>query len=284
MAVLAADVIYDTRGFDGEAFEVINGDIVYAGGYTALGGPNHGTAATIGRALPWADDTGHLIPAGFNTVQTTGDTSASPIPRAPVILTGQVIKSLAVTAAAGTFDDVGKPVYAIDDGNYTVTRPTTIGWPVGVIVRHRSALVADVYFFSFGELCAMALHGGGRYTWFLGVVTGGAGTGNALTGIKCNSPGKIVAVYGIVIDEIVDADADLDVNLEIGGTNVTGGVIEWLTADAIGTKKAGTAITAENVFHEGDLIDVEVTANTASTAADAGKMGIYADIELFLGT
>jgi hypothetical protein len=165
-----------------------------------------------------------------------------------------------------------------------VTRPTTIGWPVGVIVRHRSALVADVYFFSFGELCAMALYGGGRHTMLLGHVAGDATTGNAATGIKMNGPGKIVAVYGIVIDGIDDADADFSINLEIGGTNVTGGVITWLFSDANAAKLSGTAITAGNVFHEGDLIDIEVVANVASTAADPGLLAVYADIELFLGT
>jgi len=80
-----------------------------------------------------------------------------------------------------------------------------------------------------------------------------------------------------VIDTLVGAGADLDVNLEVDGTNLTGGVIEWVLADSNGDKKAGTAVTDDgaNLFHQGDLIDVEVAMNTASTA---GLMGIYAEV------
>jgi len=285
MAVLAADVHYDDRTRTQQSFEVINSDILYAGAYSALGGSNHGTAASQGRALPWADDTGNLVPVGFNARQKTGDTSGTPIPRAELDLEGRIIKSLAVTGAGGTFTDVPELVYAIDDGNFTLTRPTTLGWPVGVVVRHRASAVADVYFFSFGEMCSMALSGGGRDTWFLGVVAGSlAASGDMLTTIPMSRPGKIISVHGIVIEGIVDADADIDINLEIGTTNVTGGVVEWVTADAVGALKDGTAVTAANVFHEGDTLSVEGVVVTASTAADVGRMGIYAVVERFLGT
>ena len=82
----------------------------------------------------------------------------------------------------------------------------------------------------------------------------------------------------------VDADVDIDYNLEIETLNVTGGVIEFVTADLIGAKKAGTAITDDgtNSGEEADLIDVEAVANTAGTAVD-GYMGIYAQVQTQLG-
>ena len=52
-------------------------------------------------------------------------------------------------------------------------------------------------------------------------------------------------------------------------------MIEWLLANAAGVKKAGTAVTALNVFSHGSLIDVEVVENSASSA---GLMGIYANV------
>lgn len=280
---LTADVIYDEKGpFVRGSFEVQNAEVLYANAFAAIGGTNNATAANIGRAFAWADDTANLIPGGFVQRQKTGDTGAADN-RCEINLAGG-LKNVPVTGLAGSIADHMRVVYGVDDGAFTLTRPTTIGWPIGIVYRFISSTRAWVYFLSFGEQVAMSLFGGGRRTELLGIVAGGATTGNVATGIKMNRPGKIVAVYGIVIEGIVDADADLDINLEIDATNVTGGVIEWLTADAIGAKKAGTAITAENVFHEGSLIDIEVVANTASTAADVGRMAIYADIEAFLGT
>jgi len=106
-----------------------------------------------------------------------------------------------------------------------------------------------------------------------------------LTGIEAPHHGRITRVYGIVSRAATDADVDIDINLEIDGTNLTGGVIEYLFSDAIGTKKAGTAITDDglNAFHEGSLIDVEAVVNTAGTATDVGQMAIYAEVQTDFG-
>jgi len=117
--------------------------------------------------------------------------------------------------------------------------------------------------------------GAAQYTWFLGVVSGVLSvSGNMLTGITAPHHGRILSVYGIVIEPHATTVDDIDVNLEIGAVNVTGGVIAW-TNSARGTKLAGSSITATNVFHEGDLIDVEGVVNNAGTA---GLLGIYADV------
>jgi hypothetical protein len=282
--VLAANASLSVRGATLISPEVINGDIVYAGAYTAIGSRDHATAATRGRALPWLDDTLGLIPAGWALQQVTGNTGATPIPEVDLNIDDRVCKNIAVTGLAGDVGDVGRIVYAVDDGAFTLVRPTTIGFPAGIIVRWVSATNADVLFFGLATLCAMSMPFAGSYSWNLGTVRAGLATGNALTGIECTHHGRIISVYGIVAQTATDADVDLDLNLEIGGTNVTGGVIEWVAADANGAKKAGTAITAANVFHEGDLIDIEVVANTAGTANDPGAMNIYANVLLEPGT
>lgn len=65
------------------------------------------------------------------------------------------------------------------------------------------------------------------------------------------------------------ASASQVLNLEIGTTNVTGGVLTILLADTdvLGEKKAATAITAANVGTASDTLSIEVaTAGTVFTA------------------
>ncbi len=52
---------------------------------------------------------------------------------------------LAVTAAAGDATDLSAPVYATDDGTYTITDPGS-GVALGYVVGFVAAGVADVYF------------------------------------------------------------------------------------------------------------------------------------------
>lgn len=61
-------------------------------------------------------------------------------------------------------------------------------------------------------------------------------------------------------------------NLEIGTTNVTGGVLTLLLADTdtLGKKKAATAITAANVGTASDTISLEVAASGTVFTAGAG--------------
>ena len=273
--VLTANVAGVTKIAPGlQEPEIQTTEEIYSGAYLGAGSRDDATAADRGRMFAFNDEAS-VIPLGFSVSRETGDTGAAPIVRGRVA-TEAAIVDVAVTGLAGTEDDTYRLVYATDDNVFDLARPT-VGIPLGWVWRHNTSSRALVEFFSSRELAILAMGGSAQETWFLGVVSGGIGTGNALTGIECSNHGRILSVYGIVIEPQVDADADLDYNLEIGGTNVTGGVIEFVTADAVGAKKAGTAITAANVFHEGDLIDVEVVENTAGTAVD-GYMGIYAMI------
>jgi hypothetical protein len=67
------------------------------------------------------------------------------------------------------------------------------------------------------------------------------------------------------------ASASQVINLEIGTTNVTGGVLTLLLADTdtLGKKTAATAITAANVGTAADTLSIEVAASgTVFTAGD----------------
>ena len=272
---LAANASYTIRDNKRMAVEAVNAAEVYNGAYLMGGSRDHGTAGVIGRARAWNDEVG-AIPLGFATQRKTGDTAASPIVEAEIDLAGRVMKNIAVTGLGGTVADNFRVVYMTDDATFTLTRPT-LGHPVGIVTKWISATNADVYFFGFGELCAIGFAGAGRQSVLIGIVNGVESAGNHATGWVAPYHGRILSTYGIVFEPITDADATATFNLEIGGTNVTGGVITWATADVLGDNKAGTAVTAANVFHEGDLIDVECAAGTAGTAAD-GYMAVYMDV------
>lgn len=254
---------------------VKSGETIWKNGYTALA---QGAHASAGYATEMLDDTNSIIPVGFADQKVVGDGAL----RASISAGGGVVRRMTITDIAGTIADVGLLVYITDDQTFTLTRPTTVGCPVGITVGFNAVNDFDVYFFSFGELAMLALSGWGRRTWCIGAYSPEGSSGNALTGIVLPCHGKIIDFYAICAAPIADADADYDLNLEIGGTNVTGGVVEIVTADTLGLKKSGTAITAANEFHEGDLLDVEQVANAAGTTND-GMYNLYLDVQLMPG-
>jgi len=272
---LAANANYTVRDTVQLACQAVNAAELYNGAYLYGGSRDHATAINRGRLAPWSGVAGQ-IPLGFASKRATGNTALVPITEGEVDLGGRVMKNIAVTGLGGTIADNFRVVYATDDNTFTLVRPTP-GHPVGIVTRFISGTNCDVYFLSFGELCVLGMGGAARDSWLVGIVNGIVSTGNHGTGIVAPCHGRILSTYGVVFEPITDADGSGDINLEIGGTNVTGGVITFATADVLGDKKAGTAVTAENIFHEGDLIDIEVTQNLAGTAAD-GYMAVYADV------
>lgn len=256
--------------------QVVNAAVLYAGAYQCINSRDHTTAASIGRVEPYTS-TANMIPAGIQRAENaTGSTSATPIPRSNLWVGPVIIKSLAITGLGGTFADVGRVFYATADDTFTLTR-TDPDLPLGIITDFQTSALATARFFSMAELAILAMAGAGQATWLLGTVNGVESAGNHATGIVMPCHGRFTADYGIVYEPIVDADATATFNLEIGGTDVTGGVITWATADVLGDKKSGTAITAANVFHAGDLLDIECAAGTAGSAAD-GYMNVYATV------
>lgn len=258
---------------------VLSGLTIGAGCYVAGGSPSHGTAGNRGYLQNMEDDLAGLVPLGFLDQLKVGDGSLL----GSVRLTGCVIRRVAMTDVAGTIADTWKYVYAVDNQTFSLTKPSTIAVPVGITVRFNAVDDFDVLFFSMETMLAMAMSGFGRQTWFLGCIEPSGASGNALTGIVAPWHAEIIAVYAICISAIADADAAYTLNLEIGGVDVTGGVVTIATADTLGLKLAGTAVTAANVMHPGDLIDVELVQGTAGTAGD-GLYGVYADCRLLPGT
>lgn len=277
------------RGRSRQEFQIVDALTVFDGGIAALNHPVEAGAALQGR-IQAHNDVATLIPLGILRPQgidpATGDTGALPIVTGEVELEGAIEEALTITGVS-TVDDEGSIVFATGDdpaADLTLVRPT-LGIPFGVVVRHRTGAVADVYRFSFAEISAISLGGAGQYTWHLGtVVTELGAAADMATGITAPHHGEISNVYAICASAPVDADMNMDIQLEIDGVNTTGGIITLNFADAIAANKAGTAITAGEAFREGSLIDIEALAAgfVAGTAGD-GVYNVYAEVQTRLG-
>ena len=273
---LSADTIRDVRTRSIQAFKVLNTSVIYKGSQTSIAGPTHATGASQGYSFAYTGAAGE-IPVGFSDVGKTGDTSASPVVENYVSFEGVTLEQIAVTGVSA-ITDIGKPIYMSDDGTFTLTRPTR-GIAFGVVIRWHSSTSCDAFFFSFEALLNQALAGNGQETLFLGQVDfGTSADGNIRTAIPAPYHGEILEVYGMVARPMTGTSGSILLNLEIDGTNVTGGVVTMSTAagGTLGTKLAGTAVTAENVFHEGSLIDIE--GSSAATTRTLGQLDLFATV------
>lgn len=253
----------------------------YAGGLAALRGPSH---ATTQGYLALLDDAPGLIPlGGFFSDQTLGATSSSPVPKNNVDVSDKVWRRATVTGAASR-GDIGKLVYATDDNVLTLTRPADDSLPMGCVWEWHTSTTCDVFMFGFATLCAIALGGGGGDLIYLGRVDFATlADGNVLASIPLPGHGKILSFFAITDTTLVGTGGTTLLNLEIGGTNLTGGVITLATdpGAAVGYNSAGTAITAANEFHDGDLLDVEA-ASSGGTRTSGGA-GLYITVARELG-
>jgi len=89
--------------------------------------------------------------------------------------------------------------------------------------------------------------------------------GDVVTTMVPGFAGRILKVFFVVLIPATTASKAVALNLEIGTTDLTGGVVS-LTSANCGTKGAvvaGSAITGNNVFSETDSISVEAASVTA---------------------
>lgn len=93
-------------------------------------------------------------------------------------------------------------------------------------------------------------------------------TGDIVTQFVPGFSGTIEKVSFVVTDPTTDSDADATINLEIGTTDLTGGVVTLAddNANTLGAVIDGTAITGNNAFGNTDAISVE--ANVTSAFSD----------------
>ncbi|RJQ04428.1 MAG: hypothetical protein C4551_10770 [Bacillota bacterium] len=89
--------------------------------------------------------------------------------------------------------------------------------------------------------------------------------GDVVTTYTPGFGGKIVKVSFLVTDPVTTAAKAATLNLEIGTTDLTGGVLSLTSANCtpLGAVINATAITANNVFGAADSISVEASSVTA---------------------
>ena len=245
------------------SFDVKNSQQVYYGGLAGL-------EKSSGHIVPLSESAG-LGYIGRTNANILGDTSASPIKDVEINLGAYIKKNIVVagyTSAAKNWE----LVYAGTDNpdeDLTLTRPSADAQPVGLTVQYVSSGYGDVLF--FGGLLASIISlcsGKGRELVNLGRFPLDSADGDLFTGLPLYGRGKIVDFFGFCDGDGAGASATSDINLELGGTNLTGGVITCALADAQtqGKKVSGTSITAANEFSDGDTLDGEIVSSTAFTA------------------
>lgn len=206
------------------------------------------------------DATGYAVPAAdaasvvFMGVAMEGGTAGQTI---RVYRRG--IFKFAIPATA-TIADVGQRVYVADSA--TVTKTASNGVYVGRIIRVDSATSVWVDL-EYGAPATGTV--AGRSILTIPVKLAKLANGDIVTTFTPGFAGTIEKISFVVTDPATTADKAATLNLEIGTTDVTGGVLS-LTTTACGTLGKvtdATAITGNNAFEDDDTISVEATNVTA---------------------
>lgn len=270
-------VAVDTNLLD---FCIKNAEALVVGGFAGLN-------LSTGK-LEFMDDIDSLVCVGYvigakdgdNVSGLTGDSGGT---KFAVTRAGEIIKNYSVTGASA-ITDIGKAVYCTDGQTLTLTKPTA-GKPIGHVVKWNTSTYCDVYLYTMSQQL-LASQDGQKEVLNIGYIGSNALDANALTLLKitAHSHFKITKFYALpsAYDTGIIAGAK-DISLEIDDVAVTGGVISlaYTHCDAsgdIGTAVAGTAITATNEVHEGDVIDVVSNAGTGFTAAKVAGFNLYLEI------
>ena len=75
---LSANTFYRmTKGLPSIEVEILNTQVMFHGAYAAVGHVDHGTAGNRGRLFEFNDNIDGVIPLGFMSQKSTGDTGAT---------------------------------------------------------------------------------------------------------------------------------------------------------------------------------------------------------------
>lgn len=255
MTTLAANTPRDREIGDTGSYPIIASDIIYDG--AAVGDNGSGYARPLVAGDPFL---------GFCYSQCDNSAGAAGAKYVDVWKRGAV--KLSVSGAVIT--DVGRPVYATDDNTFVLAGPTASTF-IGRIVRFVSAGVVIVEFDAAGmkeELVDVQV----RYNC---AAVDGA-DGDLLTTWTPGYAGRIMKMYYVGVSSATAA-AGGTINLEIGTTDLTGGVLTLASSHIVNALvTTATAITAGNAFTATDTISVELASGT-TLATGSG------DIHIILG-
>lgn len=253
-----------------------------------------------GELQRWANTAG-FIPAGVcdepaerEAIRTGG--SAGDMSDAGITVGHSVVYTdvTIVGAASDTEAMIGELVYATDHETLTFARPATDAYPVGYCHWKKNGdttTTYDIYIFGMRDAILARTS---KETVYMGQINTTQLEGTSAADLKKKTMwgrGKIVLLYAFPtgFDAGYVAGAQT-ANIEIGTTNLTGGVISLGFADLdasgdMATQISSTAITALNEFSDGDILTLElITGGTGFTAAiDNGGYEIFLDIERLPG-
>lgn len=226
------------------------------------------TSTGYGRALTAGD---HF--AGFATAKCDNSAGSAGDKRINVWREGFV--RLTISGVALT--NVGDPVYATDDGTFTLTQGT--GSRIGEVFRYVTTDTAIVHFEQRPYL------GGQQYGYFsfpvnLASITG---AGDVVTGFTPGFKGFIVDWQFVTTVPVTTGSKAATLNIEVGTTNLTGGTIALTSAlcTPLGAVVAqGSAFSAGQAFSASDTISVEAASVTAFSEG-AGVLMIRYRRDLF---
>jgi hypothetical protein len=214
--------------------------------------------------------------------QVLGDTTATIPPENRLNVEPKVYPQATVTGVASR-GDIGKVVYLTDNNTLTLTRPT-LGTPVGYVNEWSSSTTCDVMMLGTAAQAAVDIGGQGTQDVCLGTFSfKDTSDGDLLTSYLMPYHASIESFWISVGEGFVGSSGACTLNLEIGTTNVTGGVVTVATATCgtVGTVLTATAITAENIVHAGDALSVE--GSSSATTRTSGTFNVYVRLVARLG-
>lgn len=135
---LSANARYTTKPDNTINVPVLSGATIYDGSLCCC------DTTSGGAAKPYTGTIGQIL-LGWNFGDVADDGTATPTKTAKIAKGGFTILGLTVAGLGGSNVDIGKKVYATDDGTYTVTNPTTHAVVVGYVQGNATATVADVH-------------------------------------------------------------------------------------------------------------------------------------------
>lgn len=286
MALTASATVYPRGIASFGSWAVLSGATIYKGALLGL-------VVGTGTVTNYDDAAGHLLVG----IADGSVSSAAAGTKIQVRTITSAIFSATVTGTTAATDN-GKEIYATDENTYTLTRPSDDALPVGIVLFWVTSTTCHILVFGVTESAVLALAGGSKRTLHIGAVNtdGLAATAatNLLTGLTLWGHGLITKFYAIANSFDTSYLTGLQVlNLEIGGTDVTGGALslEFTGIDTQADKaliKSATAITAANEFHDGDLLDVELATDGVAFTVPAGGLtnvsyDLYIDVEYRAG-
>lgn len=245
---------------------------------------------TINGRVDFAGPDDGLCPAGLILGNTEGDNPNGLLGDAggnnEVVYRGEIVlKNVSVLGVAAA-TDVLKLVYASDGQTLTLTQG---GLPQGIIVKWRGSTRCDVYLipdFLAAYLSSVVASPTGYFMKKLATIGSKALSGSTIQVIWqeiSDEHYEIVSLHAqcVTFDAAAVAGAQT-LNLDVGGTDTTGGVLSLGFAECNlitdqGVEVDASAITAANEVHIGDAVSLEVAASgTGFTLAANALFEIYA--------